>query len=334
MPAEARPSRIVCGSPREREPGDPFSAKRFVTADPHPQASRGTLYGIGAYLIWGLFPLYFHLLIPAGSWEILGNRIVWTLVCCLGLLAVLRQFGFLRDLLRHPRRIAMTAAAGVAIAANWVIYVQAVVTGHVTQASLGYFLNPLFTVALGVLVLRERLRPMQTAAVIVGVVACVYLAVDDGQVPWIALSLALSFGTYGLIKNRIGCQLTALQSLTSETLMLAPAAAILLIVLSAQGHSTFTTEGWGHTLLLMSTGVATAIPLLLFAAAASRIPLVSVGLLQFITPVLQLICGVVVLGEHLSTGRWIGFGIVWVALLLLSIDATREARRVRPPVVH
>uniref|UniRef100_UPI003D8E0943 EamA family transporter RarD n=1 Tax=Gordonia sp. B7-2 TaxID=3420932 RepID=UPI003D8E0943 len=297
--------------------------------NPYPQATQGTVYGVGAYTIWGLFPLYFHLLIPAGAWEILGNRIVWTLVCCLVLLAVLRQFGFVRDLLHHPRRTAATAAAGVAIAANWVIYVQAVVTGHVTQASLGYFLNPLFTVALGVLVLRERLRPLQTTAVGVGGIACVYLAIDDGQIPWIAVSLALSFGTYGLIKNRIGGKLTALQSLTTETLFLTPPAAVMLLVLAMQGEDTFTTEGWGHTALLMSAGVVTAIPLLLFAAAASRIPLVSVGLLQFITPILQLICGVAILGEHLSPGRWVGFGIVWVALLLLSVDAIRQAHRVR-----
>ncbi|MCH5644855.1 EamA family transporter RarD [Gordonia sp. ABSL49_1] len=297
--------------------------------NPYPQATQGTVYGVGAYTIWGLFPLYFHLLIPAGAWEILGNRIVWTLVCCLVLLAVLRQFGFVRDLLHHPRRMAATAAAGVAIAANWVIYVQAVVTGHVTQASLGYFLNPLFTVALGVLVLRERLRPLQTTAVGVGGIACVYLAIDDGQIPWIAVSLALSFGTYGLIKNRIGGKLTALQSLTTETLFLTPPAAVMLLVLAMQGEDTFTTEGWGHTALLMSAGVVTAIPLLLFAAAASRIPLVSVGLLQFITPILQLICGVAILGEHLSPGRWVGFGIVWVALLLLSVDAIRQAHRVR-----
>lgn len=297
--------------------------------NPYPQATQGTVYGVGAYTIWGLFPLYFHLLIPAGAWEILGNRIVWTLVCCLVLLAVLRQIGFVRDLLHHPRRMAATAAAGVAIAANWVIYVQAVVTGHVTQASLGYFLNPLFTVALGVLVLRERLRPLQTTAVGVGGIACVYLAIDDGQIPWIAVSLALSFGTYGLIKNRIGGKLTALQSLTTETLFLTPPAAVMLLVLAMQGEDTFTTEGWGHTALLMSAGVVTAIPLLLFAAAASRIPLVSVGLLQFITPILQLICGVAILGEHLSPGRWVGFGIVWVALLLLSVDAIRQAHRVR-----
>lgn len=287
------------------------------------------MYGVAAYSIWGLFPLYFHLLMPAGAWEILGHRIIWTLVVCIIALAVAGQYRFLLELRHHPWRIAGIAAAGIAIAANWVIYVQAVIIGQVTQASLGYFLNPLFTVALGVLVLRERLRPLQLVAVAVGVVACLYLVLDDGRPPWIALALAFSFGTYGLLKNRIGGRMTALQSLAGETAVLAPPATILLIVLTVRGDTTFTTEGWPHALLLVSTGVATAIPLLLFAAAASRIPLVSVGLLQFITPVLQLICGVMILGEQVSDGRWIGFGIVWLALILLSIDSVRHATRLR-----
>lgn len=293
------------------------------------EEAKGTTYGVLAYLIWGIFPLYFHLLEPAGAWEVLCHRILWTLVVCVIALGVTRQTSFIADLRHNPRRLAMIAVASVAIAANWTIYVQAVVTGHVTQASLGYFLNPLFTVALGVLVLRERLRPLQIAAVFIGLAACIYLAVDDGKPPWIALSLALSFGTYGLLKNKIGGSLNALQSLSSETTVLAPAAAILLVILTVRGQTTFTGHGVGHSLLLISTGLATALPLLLFAAAASRVPLVSIGLMQFITPVLQLICGVTLLGEHLSTGRWIGFGIVWIALVLLSIDALLSASRGR-----
>lgn len=293
------------------------------------EETKGTTYGVLAYLIWGIFPLYFHLLEPAGAWEVLCHRILWTLVVCAIALAITRQTSFIRELRRSPRRLAMVTMASLAIAANWIIYVQAVLTGHVTQASLGYFLNPLFTVALGVLVLRERLRPLQIAAVFIGLAACIYLAIDDGRPPWIALSLALSFGTYGLLKNKIGGSLNALQSLSSETAVLAPVAAILLVVLTIRGDTTFTTNGAGHSLLLMSTGLATALPLLLFAAAASRVPLVSIGLMQFITPVLQLICGVTLLGEHLSTGRWIGFGIVWIALILLSIDALLSASRGR-----
>lgn len=293
------------------------------------EEAKGATYGITAYLIWGVFPLYFHLLEPAGAWEVLCHRILWTLVVCVIALGFTRQTAFIRPLLRDRKRLAMTAVASVAIAANWTIYVQAVVTGHVTQASLGYFLNPLLTVALGVVVLRERLRPLQIAAVIVGLIACIYLAVDDGKPPWIALSLALSFGTYGLLKNKIGGSLNALQSLSAETAVLAPVAAILLVFLTIHGQTTFTTHGAGHSLLLVSTGIATALPLLLFAAAASRVPLVSIGLMQFITPVLQLICGVTLLGEHLSLARWVGFGIVWVALVLLSVDALQSASRGR-----
>ena len=298
-------------------------------AQERSEEAKGTTYGVLAYLIWGIFPLYFHLLEPAGAWEVLCHRILWTLVVCAIALAATRQTAFIADLRHNPRRLAMIAVASVAIAANWTIYVQAVVTGHVTQASLGYFLNPLFTVALGVLVLRERLRPLQIAAVFIGLAACIYLAIDDGKPPWIALSLALSFGTYGLLKNKIGGSLNALQSLSSETAVLAPVAAILLVILTVRGQTTFTGHGAGHSLLLISTGLATALPLLLFAAAASRVPLVSIGLMQFITPVLQLICGVTLLGEHLSTARWIGFGIVWIALVLLSIDALLSASRGR-----
>lgn len=289
----------------------------------------GTTYGVTAYLIWGIFPLYFHLLEPAGAWEVLCHRILWTLLVCVLALTITRQTAFIAELRAHPKRLAVVAVASLAIAANWTIYVQAVVTGHVTQASLGYFLNPLFTVALGVVVLRERLRPLQIAAVFIGLAACIYLAVDDGKPPWIALSLALSFGTYGLLKNKIGGSLNALQSLSSETAVLAPVAAVLLVILTLRGQTTFSTEGVGHSMLLVSTGIATAVPLLLFAAAASRVPLVSIGLMQFITPVLQLICGVTLLGEHLSTGRWIGFGVVWIALILLSVDALRSSSRGR-----
>ncbi len=251
----------------------------------------------------------------------LVHRILWTLVVCLIVLAATRGLSFLWELRHHPGRVGAISIAGLAIAANWGIYVGAVVSGHVVEASLGYFLNPLVTVGLGVIVLHERLRRLQWAAVSVGIIAFGYLVVDYGKVPWISACLAASFASYGLMKKRVGGSMTALQSLSSETAVLTPIAAIVLVVLTMTGHTTFTTDGTGHMLLLMSTGIVTAIPLLLFAAAARRVPLVTIGLLQFITPVLQLICGVWLLGEHLSSGRWIGFGIVWVALALLSADS-------------
>ncbi|TWP37445.1 EamA family transporter RarD [Leekyejoonella antrihumi] len=293
------------------------------------EVSKGATYGFAAYVIWGAFPLYFHALEPSGAWEVLVHRILWTFVVCVIVLAYLRKMAFARDLLHNPRRLAAVTIASLMIATNWTIYVEAVVTGHVVEASLGYFLNPLVTVALGVVVLRERLRRLQWIAVGVGIVACIYLAIDYGHLPWISVCLALSFASYGFMKNRIGGSMTPLESLASETAVLTPVAVVVLVALTVTGHTTFTTDGTGHALLLMSSGVATAIPLLLFAAAARRVPLVTIGLLQFITPVLQLLCGVLLLDEHLNTARWIGFGIVWVALALLSLDSLRAGTRSR-----
>ncbi|WP_225911059.1 EamA family transporter RarD [Dermacoccus sp. Tok2021] len=276
-----------------------------------------------------MFPLYFHALIPAGPWEILAHRILWTLLLCLVLLGVTRHLGFLRSLFGDLKRLGAISIAAVLIAINWVVYVLAVTTGHVTEAALGYFLNPLVTVMLGVLVLGEKLRRMQWLAVAIGVIACVYLAVDYGSPPWISVGLALSFAAYGLMKKRVGGRLTALEGLTAETVVLAPFAAVMLVWLGATGRSTWSGNGSWHPVLLALSGVATAIPLLLFAAAARRIPLSTIGLLQFMTPVIQLLCGVLVLGEMMSAGRWVGFGLVWIALVVLTADSLAQARRTR-----
>ena len=290
------------------------------------ETRRGTVYGAGAYALWGLFPLYFHALAPAGAWEILAHRIVWTLLFCVLVLAVRRDAGWLRPVFGVPRTLGTITVAGLLIAANWVIYVGAVVSHHVTEASLGYFLNPIVTVALGVVVLRERLRPAQWAAVAIGLVAGVYLSIDSGRPPWIALSLAGTFALYGLMKKRIGASLGALQSLTSETAVLTPIALGVLAWLAVSGRTTFAVDAPTHPALLAVSGVVTAIPLILFAGAARRVPLVTIGLLQFVTPVLQLLCGVLLLGEAMSTSRWVGFGIVWLALAVLTVDSLRSAR--------
>jgi chloramphenicol-sensitive protein RarD len=282
---------------------------------------RGTTYGFLAYAIWGVFPLYFHALQPAGAWEILAHRIVWTLVVCAGVLLVRRDLAWSRQLVARPRLAAGVTVAALLIAANWVIYVAAVLSGRTTEAALGYFLNPIVTVALGVLVLRERLRPLQWAAVGIGAAAGVYLSVAGGQFPLIALSLAFSFAAYGLVKKKLGASLDAMHSLAAETAVLFPVALVVLVVLTATGGTTFTVDAPLHPSLLLLAGVVTAVPLLLFAAAARRIPLTTVGLLQFITPVLQLLCGVLLLDEHMTQARWIGFGIVWVALLVLTVDS-------------
>lgn len=290
---------------------------------------RGTLYGLAAYGLWGAFPLYFASLKPAGALEILGHRIVWSLVLCLIAMTVMRQFRWFGTLLRNPRQAFPVGLAGALIAANWTVYIFAVLTGHVTEAALGYFLNPLVTVGLGVVVLKERLRRWQWIAVGIGAVAALYLTLDYGSPPWVSFALALSFASYGLLKKRVGDTLTAWQSLSGETLLIAPFAIGLLVWIQVAGDATFTTEGTGHALLLTTTGIATVFPLLLFAGAARRVPLVTIGMLQFITPVLQLLCGVLVLGEVMPTSRWIGFALVWLALAVLTVDSVRAAGRSR-----
>lgn len=286
----------------------------------------GTLFGAGAYAIWGVFPLYFHLLAPAGAWEILAHRIVWTLLFCGAVLLVRRELSWCRSVFGNPRMLGAVTVAGLLIAVNWIIYVAAVVAHHVTEASLGYFLNPIVTVAIGVVVLHEKLRSLQWLAVAIGLVAGVYLTIDFGRPPWIAFGLAFSFALYGLMKKRLGVSLTAFQSLTSETAVLVPVAIAVLVWVSLRGETTFMQDSPAHPLLLASAGLATAAPLLLFAAAARRVPLVTIGLLQFVTPVLQLLCGVLLLGETMTTSRWVGFGIVWVALLVLTFDSIRSVR--------
>lgn len=289
-------------------------------------ARRGTIYGAVAYALWGVFPLYFTLLAPAGAWEILAHRILWTLLFCGAVLAVRHDFGWCRSVFANPRMLAAVTLAGLLLAVNWTIYVAAVAAHHVTEASLGYFLNPIVTVAIGVVVLRERLRLLQWVAVAIGLVAGVYLTIDFGRPPWIALGLAFSFALYGLMKKHLGTSLGALQSLTSETAVLVPVAVAVLVWVTLSGKATFAVGAPAHPLLLASAGLVTAGPLLLFGAAARRVPLVTIGLLQFVTPVLQLLCGVLLLGESMSTSRWIGFGIVWIALLVLTFDSIQSVR--------
>jgi chloramphenicol-sensitive protein RarD len=303
-----------------------LSAQAEDAKDTLQDAERGTIYGASAYVIWGVFPLYFTLLAPAGAWEILAHRILWTLLFCVAVLVARRDYGWGRSVFANPAMLAAVTLAGLLLAANWTIYVWAVMAHHVTEASLGYFLNPIVTVAIGVVVLREKLRRLQWVAVAIGLAAGVYLTIDFGRPPWIALGLAFSFAFYGLMKKRLGASLSAFQSLTSETAVLVPVAVAVLIWVSLRGETTFTAGSPWHPLLLASAGLVTAAPLLLFGAAARRVPLVTIGLLQFVTPVLQLLCGVLLLGESMSTSRWIGFSIVWVALLVLTFDSMASVR--------
>ncbi|MCA6095678.1 EamA family transporter RarD [Streptomyces sp. SCA3-4] len=297
-----------------------------------PQKSRnetrtGLLCGVLAYGIWGLFPLYWPLLEPAGALEILAHRMVWSLAAVVAVLAITRRWAWIPPLLRQPRRLAMVALGALVISANWGIYIWAVNAGHVVETSLGYFINPLVTIGLGVLVLRERLRPAQWAAVAVGVAAVIVLAVGYGKPPWIALAIAATFSTYSLVKKKVG--LDGLESMAAETAVQFLPALGLLLFLGTQGESTFAAEGVGHSLLLLGTGAITALPLISFGAAAVRLPLSVIGMLQYLAPVFQFALGLAVFHEAMPAERWAGFALVWLALAVLTWDALRTARHAR-----
>ncbi|HWH30849.1 MAG TPA: EamA family transporter RarD [Mycobacteriales bacterium] len=286
---------------------------------------RGTLYGAGAYLLWGLFPLYWPLLRPSSAVEVLAHRIVWSLAVVALLLAVLRRTGAAVAALRDPRKAWRLVLAAVVIAVNWGTYIYGVSSDQVVETSLGYFVNPIVTVLMGVLVLRETLRPGQWAALGLAAVAVVVLTVENGSPPWIALVLAFSFGTYGLLKKtaRVG----AVEGLGVETFVLLVPAAAYVAWLGATGASTFGTEGAGHAALLAASGVITAIPLLLFGAAASRVPLTTLGILQYLAPTLQFLIGVLLYDEPMPTVKLVGFVLVWIALALFTSEAYRHSRR-------
>lgn len=290
------------------------------------QGRRGAWYGATAYLLWGVFPLYFRLLQRSGALEILLHRIAWSLVLCSLVVAVTRGWASVRAALSDARSALMLGLAATVLAVNWGVYIYAVNSGHVIEASLGYYINPLVTVVLGVVVLRERLRRLQWAAVGVGTAAVAVLTAAYGRLPWIALVLAGSFGLYGLLKNRIGGSVGALASLTTETVLLAPFAITAVIFFEVTGRGHFTADPPWQGLLLASSGIATVVPLLAFAAAARRVPLSTLGLLQYLTPTLQLLCGVLLLDEHMPPVRWAGFGLVWVALVILTADSLAAAR--------
>ncbi|MGW4199262.1 EamA family transporter RarD [Streptomyces sp. NPDC005004] len=287
----------------------------------------GLLNGFAAYGMWGLVPLFWPLLKPAGAMEILAHRMAWSLVFVAAALVFVRRWAWAGELLRQPRRLALVTLAAAVITVNWGVYIWAVNAGHVVEASLGYFINPLVTIAMGVLLLKERLRPVQWAAVGVGFAAVVVLTVGYGRPPWISLCLAFSFATYGLVKKKVG--LGGVESLAAETAIQFLPAVAYLIWLSAHGGATFTTDGPGHAALLASTGVVTALPLVCFGAAAIRVPLSTLGLLQYLAPVFQFLLGILYFHEAMPPERWAGFALVWLALILLTWNAMHSVRRAR-----
>ncbi|HEX7823447.1 MAG TPA: EamA family transporter RarD [Mycobacterium sp.] len=278
------------------------------------------LFGAGAFVSWGLFPAYFPLLLPAGSLEVLAHRVMWSAACLFLVLIVTRRLVDLRRLTVRAWLLLLAASALISI--NWGIYIWAVTHGHVVDAALGYFINPLVTVALGVLVFRERIGRWQLFALALAVIAVVILVVEVGAPPYVAVGLAVSFALYGLVKKVVVADPRV--SVAVETLLALPLAGGYLIVLAVLGHGHFLNYGTGHAVLMMLAGPVTAIPLLFFAAAAHRLPLITMGLLFYLTPAMQMAWGVLIGHEPMPVGRWIGFALIWVALAVMTIDAFRK----------
>jgi len=292
----------------------------------------GIVAGLAAYAWWGGLPLYLILVGEAGPWEIVGARIFFSLVFCLVILAVTRELIATFKALRSKKVAGLTAIAGVLIFVNWLFYIIASLTGHVVEASLGYFINPLITVLLGVLVLGEKLRPLQWAALGFAAIAVVILVVGYGQFPWLAFILAGTFGLYGFVKNRVGSKLSATASLTLETAWLLPVAIGILVWESVNGVLASATDP-AFFLLIALAGPVTAIPLLLFGLAASRIPLAWMGFMQYVSPTIQLLVGVAILHEPMPLQRLLGFVLVWIGLVVLAIDVIRAERQSVSPLI-
>jgi chloramphenicol-sensitive protein RarD len=282
----------------------------------------GLLFGVGAYASWGLFPAFFPLLKPASAFEILAHRIVWCFALMVVVVAAVRRLGDLRRMSKGTWLL-LTAASAL-ISVNWVIYIYAVNNGHVVDAALGYFINPLVTVALGLLIFRERLNRAQFVALAIAVIAVVILTVEVGAPPIIGLGLAFSFGLYGAVKKVVPVDPRV--SVGVEAAIATPLALAFIAVSHGTGHGTFTDHGLGHIVLMILSGVLTALPLLFFAAAAQRLPMITMGLLFYLTPAMQLTWGVVVGHEPMPPARWLGFALIWLALAVFSADALWRAR--------
>jgi chloramphenicol-sensitive protein RarD len=285
----------------------------------------GLIYGVSAYVLWGMFPLYWPLLKPANSLEIVSHRAVWTMVFCIIVLTATHALKSTLATFKRPKMAVKLFTTTILISINWLVYIWATNNGHVVEAALGYYINPLMVIAFGVILLKERMRPLQWTAVSIAAIGVLVLTIDYGRLPWVALALALSWGSYGLMKKQLG--IGALEGLTIETLIAFIPYCGYLIFIGAKGEGHFG-HGVAITTLLISAGAVTAIPLLLFNGATTRLPLTSIGLLQYITPTLTFIVGVWVNHEVMPAARWIGFILIWVALITLAIDLLRSSRAV------
>lgn len=285
----------------------------------------GLIYGVSAYLLWGLFPLYWPLLEPANSLEIVSHRAVWTMVFCLIVLYATKALKSTLATFKRPKVAAKLFVTTILISINWLVYIWATNNGHVVEASLGYYINPLIVIAFGVILLKERMRPLQWTAVSIATIGVLVLTIDYGRLPWVALGLALSWGSYGLMKKQLG--LGALEGLAIETLIAFIPYCGYLVFIGAKGEGQFG-HGAGLTALLISAGAITAIPLLLFNGSTTRLPFTTIGLLQYITPTIQFSIGVWIRHEAMPTARWVGFIFIWMALTTLAIDLVRSGRTV------
>ena len=296
-----------------------------MTEDKAKVRSLGLLFGVSAYTLWGLFPIYWPLLKPANPLEIVSHRAVWTLVFCFIILSLTKTLSSTLSILKRPKIVAGLFLSSILISINWIIYIYAANTGHVVEASLGYYINPIVVIAAGVIVLKEKMRPLQWAAVGIATLGVIVLTIDYGRLPWIALGLALSWGSYGLVKKKLG--LGALEGLSIETLLSSGAYLGYLIWLGNTGDGQFL-NSWKITLLFIGGGAVTAIPLLLFNGSTNRLPLTLIGLLQYITPTIQFCIGVWYYNEAMPGARWAGFLIIWIALITLAFDLVKSGRSI------
>lgn len=296
-----------------------------MTEDKAKVRSLGLLFGVSAYTLWGLFPIYWPLLKPANPLEIVSHRAVWTLVFCFIILSLTKTLSSTLAILKRPKIVAGLFLSSILISINWIIYIYAANTGHVVEASLGYYINPIVVIATGVIVLKEKMRPLQWAAVAIATLGVVVLTIDYGRLPWIALGLALSWGSYGLVKKKLG--LGALEGLSIETLLSSAAYLAYLLWLGNSGEGQFL-NSWKITFLFIGGGAVTAIPLLLFNGSTNRLPLTLIGLLQYITPTIQFCIGVWYYNEAMPAARWAGFLIIWVALVTLAFDLIKSGRSI------
>ena len=293
------------------------------------QIRKGLLLSTITYGIWGTLPIYFVLMDPASPLEIVMARVLFSLVFCALLLPIMKLTTPFWQVLKNKRAMLMLSAAALVIGVNWFMYVMASTSGHTIDASLGYFINPLMSVTLGVVFLKERLRPAQWVAIGLSAIAVLIMSLMFGQIPWIGLTLAVSFAVYSMLKNMMGESIPPVVSLSLETLVLGPIALVFVLVMYAQGTLTMFNHGVSHFWLLASTGVMTAVPLIIFARSAQLLPLTAMGMIQYLGPTIQFFVALYVMHDEIGPDKWIGLSIIWVALIIFTVDAVRASRTSR-----